>query len=431
MKVAFYTIGCKLNQFETEVLKELCEKEGWEVVPFREKADVYVINTCTVTQQADAKSRQNIRRALKNNPKAIVVAVGCYPQVASEEVKATGAHIVLGTQDKYRIIEAIKEFLKQKEPITKISPIKNEFIFTPIEDFTGYSRAFVKVQEGCNRNCSYCLVKKARGPVRSAKPEDVIEEVKRLAEKGFEEIVLTGTHLGAYGEDRDTNLLKLLERLVEIPDVKKIRLSSIEPTELTKELIELITQHPKIAKHLHIPLQSGSDRILKLMNRPYTSSYFEELIHKIVDKNPIIGIGVDVIVGFPTETEEDFNLTYQLLKRLPIYYMHIFSYSPRRGTPAYHMKPQVRPDIKKQRWEALNTLKSVKKAQFVSKFVGKTLEGIVEGRPAEKGYWSGLTENYIPLLIEGNYPHLTGKVKQFKILTTKKDKAVVKIQNND
>ncbi len=425
MRVAFYTIGCKLNQFETEFMREQFEDEGWEVVPFREEADVYIINTCTVTSQADAKSRQSIRQAKKRNPDAVVVAVGCYPQVAAEEVVECGADVVLGNREKLNVLGFVKEHIEKGTPVVRVSELDTTFSPMPVRDFSSHSRAFVKVQDGCNRRCSYCIVWRARGPSRSAPPSLVLDEAKRLVDAGFEEIVLTGTHLGAYGRDRGTSLVELLEKLLCVDGLKKIRLSSLEPTEITSPLIELMASTGKIARHLHIPLQSASNRILKLMNRPYTAEQFEELVMEIAERLPGVGIGVDVIVGFPTETDEDFEKTYSLIERLPIYYMHIFSYSPRPQTPAASLKPQVRPDIKKKRWERLNLLKAQKKRAFVASFVGKVLDATVEGRPApEAGYWSAVSENYIPLLVPQNMGHMKKRVLAFRVEEARGDKAV-------
>ena len=428
MRVAFYTIGCKLNQFETEYMREQFEKDGWETVDFREMADVYVINTCTVTAQADAKSRQSVRQALKRNPDALVVATGCYSQINPEALIDAGAHVVTGNPQKVCLKDIVYRALREKSfPMVEVSEIGRTFHPMPIKAFSGYSRAFIKVQDGCNRRCSYCIVWKARGPSRCASPDFVLEEARRLVDAGFEEIVLTGTHLGTY-RIGDTDLVGLLERLCDIEGLKKIRLSSIEPTEFSPELIDFISSSPKIAKHLHIPMQSGSERILKLMNRPYSPAQFRELVEELVERMPTLGIGVDVIVGFPTETEEDFEQTYHLLEELPIYYMHIFSYSPRPGTPAASMKPQVRPDIKRRRWETLNRLKQEKKRLFIDRMIGQRLDCVIEGRASRiSGFWRGLSENYIPLLIKGDLKHLAGKVVKARLIERTGDQAVSEI----
>ncbi len=426
MKVAFYAIGCKLNQFETEFMREQFEKAGWKIVNFREKADVYIINTCTVTAQADAKARQSIRQALKRNPNALVVATGCMTQLFPEQALEAGAHVVTGNEEKLHMPSIVEEALKGGIPLVRISPFSRSFNPMPIEGFHNHSRAFVKIQEGCNRSCSYCIVWRARGPARCADEDFVVNEVKRLVDAGFEEVVLTGTHLGLYRGKR-SNLVGLLEELLKIEGLKKIRLSSLEPTEISDELIYLMASTDKIAKHLHIPLQSGSDRILKLMKRPYTARFFEDLIMKIWEKIPTVGIGLDVIVGFPTETEEDFEATYRLIERLPIYYMHIFSFSPRPQTPAADMRPQVRPDIKRKRWERLNELKQKKKRVFVEGLLGKEVDAVVEGRKSREGYSMAVSENYITLLVKEDITHLKRKVLKFKLLKRIEDKALASV----
>lgn len=416
MRVAVATVGCKLNQYESEYVLESFLKEGFILVDFKDFADVYVVNTCTVTSQADSKSRQLIRQAKRRNPNSLVVAIGCYAELRREELESIGADIVFGNVEKPFVAELVKRYL-ESGVLKGTSEFKScEFVPMPIEDFKDYSRAFVKVQDGCNSRCSYCVVWKARGASRSASVDYVVDEVRRLVDKGFEEVVLTGVDLGSYGWDRGYDLVSLLEELVKIEALKKIRLSSIEPTRWTPRLIDFLS-HEKIAKHFHIPLQSASDRILKLMERDYTSIEFEKLILKLVDKVPEAGIGVDVIVGFPTETQEDFLATYNLLKSLPIYYMHIFSYSDRPGTPASVLKPKVRPDVKKERWNMLKELKDKKMESFVSSFIGKNLYGVVEGRLTKDGlYTRALSENYISLLIPGDCRLERCKVRPFKIV---------------
>lgn len=415
MKVAVLTIGCKLNQYESEYLIESLEKSGFIVVDFKDTADIYVINTCTVTSQADSKSRQAIRQAKRRNPDSIVVATGCYAEINRDELKKIGADIVVGNVGKAFLSDIIKRYVLDGVSGCTDDIGSEKFYPMPIEDFKDYSRAFVKIQDGCDSRCSYCIVWKARGKSRSADLGFVLDEVKRLVEKGFEEIVLTGVHLGSYGKDIGLSLVDLLKELVKVESLKKIRLSSIEPTEWTDELLDFIT-HDKIAKHFHIPLQSGSDRILELMNRNYTRKFFEDLILRINKSIPIAGIGVDVIVGFPTEGEEDFKVTYTLLRDLPIYYMHIFTYSDRPGTIASSITPKVPPVVKRKRWEALKELKDMKMDNFISAFVGRDLEGVIEGRVVESGFTRGLSENYIPLLIPGNHVNLKGKVSKFRVV---------------
>lgn len=429
MKVAFYTIGCKLNQYETEFIRELFEEEGWEVVDFKERADVYVINTCTVTSKADSKARQSIRQARKRNPDSLIVAVGCYCQVFPDAVKEAGADVIIGVPNKTEVLEKVKEAFEKREKLVVVRQDFGDFVPMPVKKFSGYSRAFIKIQDGCDMRCSYCIVWKARGPSRSAPLRFVIDEAKRLVNEGYEEVVLTGTNIGDYGKEFGVDLIELLERLTEIEGLKKIRLSSIEPVNLNKRLIEYIAKNEKVCRHLHIPLQSGSDRILKLMGRRYTSQDIKGILDEIFSRIPYVGVGLDVIVGFPTETDDDFIKTYRLIEEYPIFYMHIFSFSPRPGTIAFNLKPRVRPDIIKKRWEELNELKARKKQEFVSKFIGKDIVGVVESRPYNDKYWSGISENYIPLLIEGDVKNFSKKVKTFRAKGMLSDRLIVSIKN--
>ncbi|MGC8985002.1 MAG: tRNA (N(6)-L-threonylcarbamoyladenosine(37)-C(2))-methylthiotransferase MtaB [Thermosulfidibacteraceae bacterium] len=414
MKVAILTIGCKLNQYESEYIVESFSKAGYGIVDFKEEADIYIINTCTVTSQADSKSRQAIRQAKRRNPKSIVVAVGCYAELKKDELKNIGADIVVGNVEKVFLVDIVKDYLIKGDLEDTRNISREVFYPMPVEDFKDYARAFVKVQDGCDSECSYCIVWKARGKPRSAEIDFVVEEVKRLVDRGFEEIVLTGVNLGSYGKDLGVSLVDLLKRLVKIDSLKKIRLSSIEPTEWSDELIDFVI-HEKIAKHFHIPLQSGSDRILEIMNRKYKRKFFENIVLKLKEKIPIVGIGVDVIVGFPTETERDFLETYETIDQLPIYYMHIFTYSDRPGTLASILNPKVPPSVKRERYEALRKLRNEKMDRFISSFLGKKIYGVVEGRTIDGNrYTRALSENYIPILVEGDYSFLRCKVKIFQ-----------------
>ncbi len=424
-KVAFHTIGCKLNQFETEFMRELFEEAGWEVVSFSDTADVYVINTCTVTAKADSKARQSIRQAKRRNPSSLVVAVGCYPQVYLEDVKRTGADVVLGNKEKVEIVDIVEKTMSNGSDMVKVSPLDREFCPMSINRFFGHSRAFVKVQDGCDKRCSYCVVWKARGPSRSAPLDFIVNEVKRLASKGYEEVVLTGTNLGDYGKREGVSLIRLLEELSKIDSLKKIRLSSIEPLDLSYELLKFISENEKICRHLHVPVQSASDRILELMGRNYRKKDLFTVFERIFSLIENVGVGIDVIVGFPTESHEDFMQTYRFIEEFPIYYMHIFSFSPRPNTLAYELKPKVRPDIIKKRWESLNELKALKKRAFVSKFVDKIISGVVESRAFNENYWSAISDNYIQLLVEDPLPHLAGKVLNFKVKEAIEDKLLV------
>ncbi len=426
-RVAFHTIGCKLNQFETEFMREQFEKRGWSVVPFGDIADVYVINTCTVTSKADSKSRQSIRQAKRRNPSSLVVAVGCYPQVYSEDLLKLEADIIAGNKEKLKVVELVDEAIKNRNKIVKIEPLDGLFHPMAIEKFSGYSRAFVKIQDGCDKRCTYCVVWMARGPSRSAPVDFILDEVKRLVSSGYEEIVLTGTNIGDYGKKEGLTLITLLERLSNVEGLKKIRLSSIEPVDVTDDFIGFVRNNPKICRHLHIPVQSVSDRILSLMGRDYNEKFLRKLFEKIFTEIPDVGVGVDIIVGFPTETEEDFNKTFKFIEDYPIYYMHIFSYSSRPKSKAFNFRPKVRPDIIRKRWEMLNELKSEKKREFVSKFVGKTLMGTVESRPFNDTYWSAISENYIQLLVKEDLSDKAGRVLSFKGICSIEDKLIVEL----
>ena len=411
-KVAFITIGCKLNQFETMAMREALEKVGFQTVPFAPGAHIYIVNTCTVTGRSDYKGRQMVRRALRMKPpEGLVVVTGCQSQLRGEEFLALGADLVLGNLEKAHIHQVIQEALERGTKGLVVQPVDQcrEFQPMPLHSFPGYSRAFLKVQDGCNNRCTYCTVWKARGPARSAPPSWILEEAEELVTSGYRELVLTGVHLGAY-RWQDWDLARLLEDLLEIKGLEKIRLSSIEPQEFTPGLKALIASREKIAPHLHIPVQSGDDRILRLMGRQYTRRDLTALIEELVGSRPGLGIGVDVMVGFPGEDEEAFENTYRLLKDLPIYYMHIFTYSPRPGTPAAEMKDQVHPQVKGERYERLRELRAKKIRTFRESHLGKPIKVLIEGRrDRATGLTRGLSENYIPFLFLEEPPEGRGR----------------------
>ena len=401
MKVALTTIGCKLNQFETMAMREALEKAGFQAVPFAPGAHIYIINTCTVTGRSDYKGRQMVRRAVRMRPQGgLVVVTGCQSQLRGEELLALGADLVLGNVEKAHIREVIEKALENGTRGLMVQPVEKarEFQPMPLRSFPGYSRAFLKVQDGCNNRCTYCTVWKARGPARSAPPHWVLEESRGLATSGYRELVLTGVHLGAY-KWQDWDLARLLEALLGIEELEKIRLSSIEPQEFTPRLKALLFTEEKIAPHLHIPMQSGDNRILRLMRRHYTREEFASLVKELVEGRPGLGIGVDVMVGFPGENREAFENTRRLLEELPIYYMHLFTYSPRPGTPAAEMKDQVAPEKKKERYEILRELRAKKIQAFREAHLGRSLKVLIEGRrDRETGLIRGISENYIPFL---------------------------------
>jgi threonylcarbamoyladenosine tRNA methylthiotransferase MtaB len=397
-----------MNRFDTDFIRSQFITAGYREVPFGQKADIYVINTCTVTKGADRDSRKYIYKAKRLNPGAVVVATGCYAQVNPAELeKLKEVDLVVGNTHKGEILKLVEEYLERKHPgkvfvgnIFREGEVKN---FDPVVSFEK-TRPFLKIQEGCNSFCTFCVIPFARGKVRSVPKEKVVEAVKRLAEQGYKEIVLTGTQLSQYGWDlKDgTNLLNLLEELIKIEGVEYFRLSSMSVAELDRPLLELITTSPKIAPHFHLSLQSGSDRILRLMRRGYSASQFEEKVLQIVERRPITAIGTDVIAGFPTEGDKEFNETLELVKRLPLAYMHIFPYSDRPFTKASEMKPKVPQPVIKERVEILKKVDEEKRKRFREKMRGKTVRALV---------LSGgelLTENYLTL--KSDKPYRRGEI---------------------
>ena len=361
---------------------------------FEDKADIYIINTCSVTNESDKKSRKMINRAKKNNPAAIIIVMGCYSQVNAEDIDVD---IVLGNKDKSKIVEIIEEYIKTKQKKKIIYDLtKVEFEKMEITNFDSHTRAFVKIQDGCNAFCSYCIIPYVRGRVRSKDPEDVIKEVTTLVEKGYKEIVLTGIHTGRYGTDINTTLEELLNKLVNIPNIYRIRLSSIEINEITPGIKELLKENKVMAKHLHIPLQSGSNKILKLMNRRYNKEEFLSMVDNLRDI-PDISLTTDLIVGFPNEGEEEFNETIDTLKKIGFIKIHTFPYSKRKGTPAATMDNQVSPEEKKKRVHRILDLSNKYEHNFYESKIGKIYDGVVEIH--SNGTTIVHTSNFIPVII--------------------------------
>lgn len=399
MKVAIHSLGCKVNIYESEYVSDLLKKAGFEIVPFNSNnADVYIINTCSVTNEADRKSRQTINRAKKENKDAIIVVMGCYSQVKPNNIDAD---IVIGNKDKSKIVELINKVIEEKKSYQKIYNLREEKTFENMEisKFENHTRAFVKIQDGCNAFCSYCIIPYTRGRVRSKKMEDVIKEVKELVNNGYKEIVLTGIHTGKYGLDlKDTNLEILLNNLVQIKGLYRLRLSSIEINEITDGIIKLIKDNKIMAKHLHIPLQSGSDKILKLMNRCYNIDFFIKRIKEIRKLIPDISLTTDLIVGFPGETEKDFQDTITTLKIINFTKIHTFPYSKRENTKASEMKDQINGTIKKERVKKVLELSKQSENTFYKKFINKNGEGITEVK--NNGQTIVHTTNFIPVIID-------------------------------
>lgn len=424
-KVAFYTLGCKVNQYETEAMGELFEKAGYQVVDNEEAVDVYVINTCTVTSLGDRKSRQLIRRAKKDNPDSVIAVVGCYSQTAPEEVSnIEGVNIILGTNDRNRIVEYVEKFREANERIYAVEDIMQirEFEEMTIGEIKGKTRAFLKIQEGCNQYCTYCIIPYARGPIRSRKPEDIIKEVKRLANNGFKEVVLTGIHVASYGKDLNKgSLLDVLKAIHPIEGIERIRLSSIEPTLISEDFASEIAQLYKMCPHFHLSLQSGCDETLKRMNRKYTSAEYKEKVEILRRYLPDVSLTTDIMVGFPGETEEEFEKTYHFAKEIFFSQIHVFKYSPRKGTPAAKYEQQVPAEIKQQRSEQLMRLAAEDTRRYNEKFLNTQRDVLFEVASQEhKEYYEGLTDNYIRVLCKFN-ENPEGKIKPVLLTNTQGD----------
>ena len=410
MKVGICSLGCKVNIYESELVTNILKNNNYTVVDFEDKADIYIINTCSVTNESDKKSRKMINRAKKNNPAAIIIVMGCYSQVNAEDIDVD---IVLGNKDKSKIVEIIEEYIKTKQKKKIIYDLtKVDFEKMEITNFDSHTRAFVKIQDGCNAFCSYCIIPYVRGRVRSKDPEDVIKEVTTLVEKGYKEIVLTGIHTGRYGTDINTNLEELLNKLVNIPNIYRIRLSSIEINEITPGIKKLLKENRVMAKHLHIPLQSGSNKILKLMNRRYNK---EEFLSMVEDLKTIedISLTTDLIVGFPKETEEEFNETIDTLNKIGFTKIHTFPYSKRKGTPAASMEGQVSPEVKKDRVHTILKLSNEYEHNYYESKIGKVYDGVVEVH--SNGIILVHTSNFIPVIIND-------KVEEGSIVNVKIEK---------
>lgn len=401
--VAFYTLGCKLNAYDTQWYRQQFEKQGYRVVDFGREADVTVVNTCTVTGQGDAQSRQYLRRAKRNSPDGMVVAIGCYAQTDPETlVDLPEVDFVVGTAEKTELLDLINDTCSLGSSFVSRSRA-TEFPDMDITDFGGRSRAFVKVQEGCNEFCSFCIIPFSRGRSRSRVLKNTVEQVKRLVDIGYQEVVLTGVHIGDYGADLDgIHLIDLLESVEGIGDLKRFRISSIEASYITEPVVDFLVSSGKFCRHLHVPLQSGDDRILKAMRRPYTRAQYINLIETLADRIPAIGIGGDVMVGFPGENEIAFQNTCDLITNHPLAYLHVFPYSPRKKTPAARMSGQVDPLVKKHRSVELRALGEEKTVAFQKAFLGQILEVLFENRrESETGYLQGVSDNYIRVFASG------------------------------
>ena len=396
MKAAIHTLGCKVNIYESEYIINILKENGYQIVDFDSKADIYIINTCTVTNTSDKKSEKMIKRARKQNKDAIIIAMGCHAQIKGDNIDAD---IIIGNKDKSKIISLIEEYQENKNKIKRIYNLDNvSFEDMYISSFNSHTRAFVKIQDGCDAFCSYCIIPYARGPIRSKDPKTVIKEITSLVENGYKEIILTGIHTGKYGKDINYTFEQLLKDIIKIKNLYRIRISSIEINELTDPILNLIKDNQVIAKHLHIPLQSGSDKILKLMDRKYNLKFYKDRIEKIRKMIKDISITTDLIVGFPNENEKDMEDTLKFLKEIKFTKIHTFPYSKREGTKAASMENQIDETIKRKRVKTVLELSDQLEQDFYQSKLNETEEVIIEQTKDGKSY--GYTSNYIKVEID-------------------------------
>ena len=417
-KVSFYTLGCKVNQYETNAMTQKFQEAGYEIVNMNESiADIYIVNTCTVTNMSDRKSRQILRRLKDKNKNAIIVAVGCYAQVAKKELEdMQEIDIALGNEEKKDIVQYVEKFISEKNKLVQIEDIAIQKEFKDMGQIT-YSektRAVIKIQDGCNQFCSYCIIPYARGRVRSRKQESILEEIKQVSEKGIKEVVITGIHVASYGRDlgNENGLIELLEQINSIKGISRIRLGSLEPKIITEEFMKRLIKLEKICHHFHLSLQSGCDETLKRMNRRYNTSEFKEVVERIRNAYEDVILTTDIIVGFPGETQEEFKCTYEFLKGIKFYKMHVFPYSIRKGTKAAEMPKQIDGTEKERRSKILIELSNQNQLEYNKNYIGKTVEVLIE--EDSKGH----TANYIVVKVDGA-ENLENKIINAQIVNVK------------
>lgn len=420
-KIAFYTLGCKVNQADTASMENLFLRSGHQLVSFDGEADVYIINTCVVTNTGQRKSRQTIHRAIRKNPNALIVVTGCYPQTAAEEVKAiAGVDMIIGNQDRAQIVQLVEERLahRQTDTLDAVHKLTANTAFEEMAagDITDKTRAFLKIQEGCNQFCTYCIIPYARGPLRSRSLESIRTETQRLISAGFKEIVLIGIHLGCYGKENPDGptLYDAVKTVLDVPGVQRLRLGSLESVEVEPRLLTLMQEDARFCRHLHLPLQSGCDKTLQAMHRPYTTAKFKTLLADIKNMVPDIAITTDVIVGFPSETEADFETTCKFAESCGFSKMHIFPFSARKGTPAEKFAGAVTEAVKKERADILGRIDETMHKTFLQAMVGQNAEVLFE-QPAGEDYFEGLTGNYQRVFVKSGGRNLGGEILPVKI----------------
>ena len=438
-KVAFITLGCKVNQYETNAMVQEFIEKGYEIVEHTEVADIYVINTCTVTNMSDRKSRQMLRRVKELNKDSIVVACGCYVQVSKEELeKIEEVDLILGNNEKKHIVELVEKFQNEKNIREKKSEIEEvedvmgqkEFVEFGDVIYTEKTRAVIKVQDGCDRFCSYCIIPYARGRVRSRKPENVISEIEKISKKGIKEVVITGIHIASYGKDfkKEYRLIDLLEEINKIKGIERIELGSIEPLLITEEFVRRLKKLEKICHHFHLSLQSGCNETLKRMNRRYSIEEFKNIVELLKKNYEDVNLTTDIIVGFPGETEEEFQKTYEFLKEIKFYKMHIFKYSQRKGTKAAVMSGQIDGNKKEERSRKLIELSDKNEEEYNKKYVGKEVEVLWEEE--KEGFYKGHTKNYILAYLKidkEKEKKLENTITKAKCIEAKKDHILVQL----
>ena len=431
--VAFITLGCKVNQYETNAMTQEFIEKGYKVVDHTKKADIYIVNTCTVTNMSDRKSRQMLRRVKELNKEAIVVACGCYAQVAKEEIgNIKEINLVLGNNEKKEIVEYVEKYIKSKNaekqtiPEVQTEDVMNQKEFVEFGDitFTEKTRAVIKIQDGCDRFCSYCIIPYARGRVRSRNPEHIISEIQKIAKEGIKEVVITGIHIASYGKDfkQEYRLIDLLEEIDTIEGIERIRLGSIEPLLITKEFVSRLEKLSKICHQFHLSLQSGCDETLKRMNRRYTTEQFKEIAKLLRNTFENAILTTDIIVGFPGESEEEFERTYTFLKEIHFYKMHVFKYSPRKGTKAAVMPNQIDGNKKEERSRTLIELSNKNEKSYNEQYIGKKVEILFEEE--KHGIWQGHTKNYI-LVHYKTEENMENKIITLKCTDAKEEYIVV------
>ena len=428
-KVASHALGCKVNQYESEAIAELFAQKGYEIVDIDEWADIYIINTCTVTNFGDKKSRQLIRKVKRQNPEAVVAAIGCYAQTAPEEIKnIEGVNLIIGTKGRKDIVDLVESYVPEMGVVSTVGQIakEREFEHLTISKLADRTRAYLKIQDGCSQFCSYCIIPYARGPIRSRDPEDIMDEVKVLAENGFKEIILTGIHVASYGKDlKGVTLLDVIKRVQEQEGIERIRFSSVEPNIVTEEFASELSKLNKVCDHFHLSLQSGCDRTLKRMNRKYDAAGYERAVEILRKYFPNVAITTDIIAGFPDETDEDFEKSLEFAKKIGFAKIHSFPYSPKRGTPAAVMPNQILNAVKNERTSRLIEASDRMADEFIKSFEGRVMPVLYE-REIEHNIYEGYTTNYIRVLSESS-ENIKNKILDTEIVSSEDEKAIGRI----